>query len=239
MKLRCIAVDDEPFALKQMSNYIDQTPFLELIEVCQSAFEAMEVLNSKEVDLMFLDIQMPDLNGIEFIRTMNVRPLIIFTTAYSEFALEGFRIDALDYLLKPFSYEIFLKSALKARKQFELTRQQKSYLENSNEYLFVRSDYKTVKVRFDDIVYIEGMREYVRIHLLLDKPIMTLISMKSIEEHLPSSVFMRVHKSFIVNLDKIKEVDRSRILFANKSYIPIGEQYKQNLDEYIKQRAIR
>jgi len=233
MKVKCIAIDDEPLALKQVANYIQQIPFLELLGQCSSAFEALEILEQQQVDLMFVDINMPDLNGLEFVKSLTQKPLLIFTTAYSEYALEGFKVDALDYLLKPFSFAEFSKSASKARTQFELLQRTPETLETNNDFLFIKSEYKLVRINYNDIQFIEGMREYVRIHLSTQKPVMTLLSMKALEAKLPENKFMRVHRSYIVNLEKITTVERFRIVFDDKKLIPVSENYKEKFQEFL------
>ena len=236
--IRCIAIDDEPLALRQITEYIKKTPFLELCGQCESASEAIQVLEQSPVDLMFVDINMPDLSGMEFVKTLPNPPMIVFVTAYSEYALEGFRVDATDYLLKPISYPDFLKSANKAKASFELHRQNQGENKNGKNFLFIKADYKILRINFDDIKYIEGMSEYIKIHLTNSKPVMTLLSMKSIGEQLPSDRFMRVHRSYIVNLLKISVVERSRIIFDEKVYIPVSEQYKEKFQEYIDKNFI-
>jgi two-component system LytT family response regulator len=233
MKIRCITIDDEPLALKQMTDFIKQTSFLELMAECSSAFEAMEVLTKHEIDLMFVDINMPGLSGMDFIKSLKRRPEVIFTTAYSEFAIEGFKVDALDYLLKPIGYSDFLKAANKALGYFQTQIKADNSLGNTNEYLFVKSEYRLVRIKLAEIKYIEGMREYVRIHTITGKRIMSLMSMKSLEERLPENNFMRVHRSYIVNLNQIMTIERNRIIFDKDTYIPIGDQYKENFQKYI------
>jgi two-component system, LytTR family, response regulator LytT len=232
MKIKCIAIDDEPLALKQIFSYIEKTPFLQSVALCQSAQEAMEVLKVQEIDLMFVDINMPDVSGMDFVKSLPDRPQVIFTTAYSEYAVEGFKVDALDYILKPISYEEFFKSANKAKNWFELNQKQEE-IEMSVDCLFVKSDYKLVKIMLADIKYIESANEYVMIHLTNEKPVMTLIRLKNVEEQLPRNQFMRVHRSFIVNLNRVTVVERNRIIFDNKTHIPIGEQYKDAFQAYI------
>ena len=233
MKITCITIDDEPLALKQMGDFIRQTPFLELVAECPNAFEAMDILRKHKVDLMFVDINMPGLSGMDFIKSLTRRPEVIFTTAYSEFAIEGFKVDALDYLLKPIGYNDFLKAASKALGYFETREKALHTGEKNDEYLFVKSEYRLVRIRLSDIKYIEGMREYVRIHTTTGKPVMSLMSMKSLEEKLPVDNFMRVHRSFIVNLKQITTIERSRIIFDKEVYIPVGEQYKEKFQEFI------
>jgi len=233
MIIRCLALDDEPLALEKMSNYIKNTTFLELVGVCRSGFEAFEYLSKTKVDLLFADINMPDINGLDFVKSLHEKPQIIFTTAFSEYAFEGFKVDALDYLLKPIGYNEFLKSANKAKSYFETVSAHTVMVANSKEYLFVKADYKIVRISLNDIIYIEGMREYARIHLVNDKSIMPLISMHILEEQLPSDRFMRIHRSYIVNLQKITTVDHSRVVFEGKVYIPISEQYKESFQKFL------
>lgn len=233
MRIKCLAIDDEPLALKQLSSYIENTPFLENVALCQSAFEAMEYLSRNEVDLMFVDINMPDINGMDFVKSLSNRPQVIFTTAYSEYAMEGFQVDAIDYILKPISYTSFLKSVTKAKTWFELNQKQPETIQSSQECLFVKSEYKLIKILLSEIKYIESANEYIQIHLDNDPPVTTLIRLKSMEEQLPKDKFMRVHRSFIINLDKVKVIDRNRIVFDQKVFIPIGEQYKDNFQAFI------
>jgi two-component system LytT family response regulator len=236
--IRCIAIDDEPLALKQIAEYIKKTPFLELVCQYESALQAIEGLANSSIDLMFVDINMPDLSGLDFVKSLEKPPMIVFVTAYSEYAIEGFRVDAIDYLLKPIGYSDFLKSANKARGYFEKLQPSVSKESAETEYLFVKADYKTVRISLDEIIYIEGMREYVRIHLTTGKSLMPLISLRLLEEQLPSNKFMRVHRSYIVNLKKITTIDHYRILFDNKEYIPVGEQYKETFQSYINSRSL-
>ena len=234
MKISCIAIDDEPLAVRKISAYIQKTPFLELVAECRSAFEAMEILNNRAIQLMFIDINMPDLSGMEFVKSLADKPYIVFTTAYSEFAVEGFQVDAADYLLKPITYANFLKAANKVKNLIDLTaNSQKESIRTTASHLFVKSDYKLIRIELDDIRYIESQHEYIKIHLFNSKPVMTQLSMKAIEEQLPSGQFMRVHRSFIVNLKKVSMVERNRIVFDGKVYIPVSDQYKEKFQEYI------
>ncbi len=233
--IRCIAIDDEPLALKQMENYIEQTPFLEAVALCESAFDAMEELQKSPVDLMFVDINMPDLSGMEFVKSLEHKPLIVFTTAYSEYAIEGFKVDALDYLLKPIAYADFLRAANKANKRLTESTPAAETLNLKEKQLYIKSEHRILKIELSDIKYIEGMREYVRIHLIHEKPVMTLLSMKKLEEALPADSFMRVHRSYIVNLNRITTIERSRIVYDNDVYIPISEQYKEAFKKHIDQ----
>ena len=231
--IRCIAIDDEPLALSQIASYIRKTPFLELAGLCESAADAIVLLENTLVDLMFVDINMPDLTGMEFVKTLQNPPKIVFVTAYGEYALEGFRVDAIDYLLKPIGYSDFLKSANKVKSWFESHPREPSDIRSNQQFLFIRSEYKILRINFDEIRYIEAMSEYIRIHLAGSKPVMTQLSMKSIEEQLPGDRFMRVHRSFIVNLTKIQVIERTRIVFDGNIYIPVSEQYKERFQNYI------
>ena len=233
MKIKCLAIDDEPLALQQISAYIDRTPFLEKMALCQSAFEAIEFTDQQPVDLMFVDINMPDLNGLDFVKSLKNKPFIIFTTAYSEYALEGFKVDAVDYILKPISYDEFLRSVNKVRDRMTATAAATSETVTMNkESLFVKSEYKLIRIQLADIKYIESANEYIQIHLETEKPITTLVRLKTIEGELPKEKFMRVHRSFIVNLEKVKVIDRNRIVF-DKVYIPVGEQYKDEFQKFV------
>ena len=220
--IRCIAIDDEPLALQQIGAYIEKTPFLELSGLCEGAMQAITLLEETDVDLMFVDINMPDLSGLEFVRTLETPPKLVFVTAYSEYALEGFRVSALDYLLKPIDYNDFLKSANKVRSWFDLQNQQSAEVKSNKDFLFIKSEYKTLRINFDEIRYIEAMSEYIRIFLANSKPVMTQVSMKSIEDQLPADRFMRIHRSFIVSLSMISVIERNRIVFDGSIYIPVS-----------------
>jgi len=233
MKLRTIAIDDEPLALRLVSDYISKTPFLELVGTFDNPLDAIDFLSTESADLIFVDIQMPDLTGIEFARSLEKAPKIIFTTAYEKYALEGFKLNAIDYLLKPFSYEEFLKAAQKARKQSELESSVLPSIEANSQFLFLKSEYKIRRINFNDILYIEGLKDYIKVYTTgEDKPVLSLNSIKSLEQKLPEDQFMRVHRSFIVNLNKIDTIERSRIIFG-KTYIPVSDQYKDKFQEYL------
>lgn len=234
MTLRCLLVDDEPLALDLLEGYVAKTPSLTLAGRCSSAFQAMEMLDNTEVDLMFLDIQMPGLSGLELSRSLSKGPKVIFTTAFEQYALEGFKVDALDYLLKPISYPEFLSSVNKAKRWFE--HFEKDTIPEARNSIFVKADYKLVQIEYSNILYIEGLKDYVKFYLENnEKPVLTLMSMKSLEENLPDSKFMRVHRSFIVNLDKIKTIERNRIVFG-REYIPISENYKEKFHKFVDER---
>lgn len=238
MKIRCLALDDEPLALDQLANYIGRTPFLEPVALCRSGFEAIDIISSVKVDLLFADINMPDINGLDFVKSLQVKPLIVFTTAFSEYAFEGFKVDALDYLLKPIGYNDFLKSANKALNLLESLKPARTISQESSEHIFVKADYKVVRISLNDILYIEGMREYARIHLVNGKSLMPFIRLHSLEELLPPSRFMRVHRSYIVNLEKISTVEHYRIIFDGQVYIPVSEQYKVPFQNFLSAHSL-
>lgn len=241
--INCIAIDDEPLALAQLTEYISRVPYLNLVASCRDAFEAVKVLAEEKVDLMFADINMPDLNGMDFVRSLADRPFVVFTTAYSEYAVEGFKVEAVDYLLKPFGFQDLLVATERVRKRLDrgmpATDKAESETVDDQDFLFVKSDYRVNRVRFADIKYIEGMSEYVRIFVEEEpKPLMPLLSMKRLEEMLPPSQFMRVHRSYIVNLRKITEISRLRIVFGD-TYIPVGDIYKDRFLEYVNGRMMK
>lgn len=238
--LKCIAIDDEPLALRQLTSYISKIPYLELAATFNNALEAQQMLTGQSVDLIFVDINMPDLNGVDFVRGLIERPMIIFTTAYSEYAVEGFKLDAVDYLLKPFGFAAFNRSAAKANSLYELRHNQRTPQEGESEalpkdkeYISVKADYKVSLVRIADIVYIESEGEYVRMHLCDGSTITTLFRLKNMEAALPSEQFMRVHRSYIVNLRAIRSYVRGRIFLSDTEYVPIGENYKEAFQNYI------
>jgi DNA-binding LytR/AlgR family response regulator len=248
MILNCIAVDDEPLALGLVAAFIEQTPFLKLIGKFSSAVEALRVITSQKIDVLFLDIQMPDLNGIELARVLDNsksnKPRIIFTTAYNQFALEGYKVDALDYLLKPFNYEEFLHAATKALTYAELVERSNTPAPAAvaatvheerieDEYLFLKVEYQLVRIALNDILYIEGLKDYVKVWLKsAEKPVLSLTSLKSLEEKLPSKKFMRVHRSFIVSLDKINSITRNALQIG-KVNITVGDQYKEAFSQFL------
>ena len=225
--LRCLAIDDEPLALELLEDNISQVPYLKLEGKCSNAFEALKFLQEQTVDLIFLDIQMPGLTGLQFIQSLTQRPMIILITAYEKFALEGFNLDVIDYLVKPVPLDRFIKACNKAWELYNL-RVKKADNSSSDEpeFLFVNVEYSLLKVEFADILWIEGLKDYIRIHLKTgSKPVITRMSMKAIEEELPSSKFIRVHKSFIVSVSAITSV-RKNSIFIGVEEIPIGDNYK-------------
>ena len=229
--LRCLAIDDEPLALELLEDNIRQVPYLKLEGTCSNAFEALKFLQEQTVDLIFLDIQMPGLTGLQFIQSLTNRPMIILITAYEKFALEGFNLDVVDYLVKPVPLDRFIKACNKAWELFNL-RSKKAENPSSSEpeFFFVNVEYSLVKVEFADIQWIEGLKDYIRIYLKSSsKPIITRMSMKAIEEELPSSKFIRVHKSFIVSVSAITSV-RKNSIFIGAEEIPVGENYKDSVN---------
>ena len=234
-KITCLIADDEPMALSLIESYVLKTPFLELKAKCNSAIEAMQVLEEqKDIDLFFLDIQMPDLTGLEFSKLLPQNSRVIFTTAFDQYAIDGYKVNALDYLLKPFDYNEFLNASTKARNYFESQQTVSvSKSEKKQEFFFVKSEYKQIKINFSEILYIEGLKDYVKIYLKDNpKPILTLMSLKKLEEELPSENFMRIHRSYIIALDKIEAIERNHIVIG-KEQIAIAPNYKDSLMEYI------
>lgn len=242
MILNCIAVDDEPLALSLVCRFIEQTPFLNLAGRYPSAVEALKVIHLQKIDLVYLDIQMPDLNGIELARVIGKgykKPRIIFTSAFEKFSLEGYKVDALDYLLKPFNYEEFLRTATKAHSYYELINRTASTPvlaepeKADDQYLFLKVEYQWVRVALDDILYIEGLKDYVKVHLKnMEKGMLSLTSLKDLEEKLPSRRFMRVHRSFIVALDKITSMTKNSLQIGKKT-ITVGDQYKNAFNQFV------
>ena len=238
--IRVLAIDDEPLALQQLATYIKKIPFLELVTECQSAIEAKEILNNENIDAIFCDINMPDLNGMDFVKSLSTPPLIVFTTAYSEYAVEGFKVDAVDYLLKPFGLDDFKRAANRLQERLEVRQQEPATTIASSEddSIFVKTDYRVVKIAISDIRYIEGMSEYLKIHLESQpKPIVTLLSMKKMEEFLPTH-FMRIHRSYIINLKKIQEVNKNRVIMDSETYLPIGDNYKDAFNDYLNKKFL-
>lgn len=252
MELTCAIIDDEPLAVSLLESYVLKTPFLELHGKYNSAVNALPELSIKPVDLLFLDIQMPELSGMEFSRMLGTGIRIIFTTAFEQYAVDSYKVNALDYLLKPISYPDFLKSANKALQWYELLQsneqaatkpdsehiQTTSSAPSSIESIFVKTEYKLVQIELRKILYIEGLKDYIKIYVEDEpRPVLSLMSMKSMEEMLPADHFIRVHRSFIVQPEKIKIIERNRIVFG-KEYIPISDNYKQKFMEFLGQRSL-
>ena len=244
MAMKCIAIDDEPLALRQISGYISKIPFLELSATFRSAVAAQEWLRENETDLIFVDINMPDMTGVEFVQSLDAPTMVIFTTAYAEYAIEGFKLSAIDYLLKPFGLKDITRASEKALSLYELLQLQKSAqleqeenatteVEEDKSVLSVHADRKTHLVKLANILYLESAGEYVRLHLVDGTKLVTLFRLKNMESSLQSSQFMRVHRSYIVNLSHITGYTKGRIFLSNEDYIPIGENYKEQIANYM------
>ena len=244
--IKCIAIDDEPLALKKLVTYINKIPYLDLVAQCRSAAEARQVIDEQDVEAIFCDINMPDLNGMDFAKSLQKDhtsgPLVVFTTAYAEYAVEGYKANAVDYLLKPYSFEEFEAAAQKVQEICEIRQQAMTEVTTQPDddgVIFVKSDYKIVRISIEHIRYIEAMSEYLRISCDdKDKPVIVLLSMKRIEEFLPASTFMRIHRSFIINLNKIVEVKKSHVVLEGDFSMPIGDNYKDAFMEYLNKRIL-
>ncbi len=242
--MRCIAIDDEPLALRQISGYISKIPFLELVATFRSAVSAQEWLQENSVDLIFVDINMPDMTGVEFVQTLETPAMVIFTTAYAEYAIEGYKLSAIDYLLKPFGLQDIMRASEKALSLYELLQLQEQLNGNISQedetsegveegVLSVHADRKTHLVKMSNIVYLESAGEYVRLHLTDGTKLVTLFRLKNMESELHSSQFMRVHRSYIINLNHISGYTKGRVFLSNDDYVPIGENYKEQFMNYV------
>ena len=239
--IRCLAIDDEPLALKQLASYIQKIPFLQLVGSCDSAIEARRIMEEEMVDAIFIDINMPDLNGMEFVKSLSAPPLVVFTTAYSEYAIDGFKVDAVDYLLKPFGLDDMKRAANKVKRQYDLINAANgaaaapAAIDDADDgILFLKTEHRVVRVDISHIRYIEGMSDYLRIHFDDgNRPLVVLLSMKKIEERLPRNSFMRVHRSYIINLSKIQEVNKNRVIMDADTYLPIGDLYREAFNAYL------
>ncbi|MCB0568940.1 MAG: response regulator transcription factor [Phaeodactylibacter sp.] len=238
-EIKCLIVDDEPMALSLIERYVLKTPFLSLKKKCANAFEAIDFLSEHEADLVFLDIQMPELSGLQLSKVLPGHTRVIFTTAFDRYDVESYRVDALDYLLKPFSYEEFLQAATKAQKWFAQQREDTNQTKDTpNDYFFIKSEYKQVKVKFDEILYIESMKEYLKIWVTAQsKPYLTLMALKKVEEELPPGRFMRIHRSYIIALNKIDEVERNQVIINDKR-IAVSEPYRQAFHQFLDSNSL-
>jgi len=231
--MRCLIIDDEPLAIELLEDFVSKISSLQLVASCSNAIEAVSILQNNKIDLIFTDIEMPDFSGIEFVKSLDIKPLFIFTTAYSHYAIEGFNLNAVDYLVKPIPFHRFLKAVNRAQDLFLLKKEEiKPQIQTPDlpNFIFVKSDYENIKLNFDDIKYFEGLKDYIKIFSTSHKPILTLSNFKKIEEKLPNDTFIRVHRSYIVSLKHINSVQRNRILIDGVR-IPIGQNYK---DEFLK-----
>ena len=234
MMLKCIAVDDEPLALDIIEDYIAKVPFLELVKRTENAIEALQLVQAGGIDLVFLDIQMPDLTGIQFLKIASGKSNYILTTAYSQYALESYDLNVSDYLLKPIAFDRFYKAVEKVRNQMQkeetvIPVAEPQVVQNAQDFIFVKTEHKIQKIQLDDILYIEGLKDYISIFTKTER-VITLQNMKKMEETLPKGEFIRVHKSYIISLDKVESIERSRISISGK-VIPIGDTYR---DEFFK-----
>lgn len=269
MKIRCMAIDDEPLALRQLKTYLEKVPYFDLVGCCRSALEAARLMEAEPTDALFIDINMPDLNGLDFVRSLSHPPLVVFTTAYHEYAIDGYKVNAVDYLLKPFGMADVMRAADKVKHQYELVKAagrgsdggpgappSASHDDSSDvaaspegpataitpaadNVIFLKTDHKVVRVVVEDIVYVEGMSEYLRIHLLgHDKPLVVLLSMKKLEERLTPHNFLRIHKSYIINMRHFKEMNRTRVTLDNQVDLPYGDSYREKLNAYISSKLL-
>ena len=230
MTINCAIIDDEPLAAGLLESYVAKTPYLNLTGTYNSAITAMRDLRDNPVPLLFLDIQMPELSGVEFAKILPKDTKIIFTTAFPQYALEGYKVNALDYLLKPISYEDFLRATEKAQDWYNILQKREAY--NDDRIMFIKSEYKLLRVCFDDILYVEGLKDYVRICLKNGEKIMSLMSMKKLEDYLPRPEFLRTHRSYIVHMPEVRSIDRFRIVFGD-IFIPISDNYKEEVQQYL------
>ncbi len=235
--INCLAIDDETLALDLLEDNIRQVPFLHLVKRCKNAYEAIEIIKEKKIDLVFLDLQMPGINGMQFLESLQTRPMVILITAFKQYALEGYSLDVLDYLVKPVPFERFLKATNKALEYYNLKNNQAIKQEVPIDYCFVSSEYNLVKIMVNEVLYIEGQKDYISIHVnSSEKPVVTRMSLKDMEEKCPAGKFMRVHKSFIVALDKITSI-RANVITIGEAKIPIGDNYRTEFFNVINPEA--
>lgn len=237
--IKCLAIDDEPLALQQLAAYIKKIPYFQLVAECPNAIEAKEIMENDIIDAIFVDINMPDLNGMDFVKSLAAPPIVVFTTAYSEYAVDGFKAGALNYLLKPFGLDDFKQCAERVKRQYELENALTSSVSSPDEddALFLKTEHRVVRIKMSDIKYVEGMSEYLKIHFENQKPLIVLLSMKKLEERLPQH-FMRIHRSYIINLRKIQEVNKNRVIMDTDTYLPIGDLYRDAFNNYINSKFL-
>lgn len=247
--IKVLAIDDEPLALQQLSAYIKRMPFFELCGECRSAEEAQAAMEHEQIDAIFSDINMPDCNGLDFVRSLPEPPIVVFTTAYSSYAVEGYKVNAIDYLLKPFGFDEFQAAANKVKRQYDLLhpasladeptegpREEELSPEDS---IFLKTEHRIVRINVADIRFVEGMSEYLKVHLLTDsRPLVILLSMKKMEERLPSQLFLRIHRSYLVNVRAITEVNKNRVFLGHDVALPVGVLYKDTLRQYVESKFL-
>lgn len=236
MKIRCIVVDDEPVALQKLQKYVEQTPYLELVAACDSPIEALRVLSETTIDAIFTDINMLGLNGLDFVSSLSKCPLVVFVTAYDKYAVDSYKIGAVDYIVKPYGYKDFQKAADRVRLQYEMMQQ--THATSQSNSLFVRTDNKWLHIKTETIRYIQGMSDYLRIYIEdTPKPVITYATFSNMISYLPSN-FLQIHRSWIINIEQVKEIERNRVVMDKDTYIPIGDSFKENLLFYLQDRSI-
>ncbi len=236
--IKCLVIDDEPLALQQLASYVEKIPYFTLVAQCHGAVEAREIIDKERIDAIFVDINMPDINGLDFVKQLSAPPIVVFTTAYSEYAVDGYKVDAVDYLLKPFGLDDFKRAAAKVKKRYELENSAAlSQANNDDDSIFLKTDHRVIRASIADIRYVEGMSEYLKIYIEGQRPVLMLLSMKRMEERLPA-YFMRIHRSYIVNMKRVKEVSRSRVVIDADTILPVGDIYKEALMNYLSERSL-
>lgn len=236
--IKCLVIDDEPLALQQLASYVEKVPYFTLVAQCHGAVEAREIIDRERVDAIFVDINMPDINGMDFVKQLSAPPIVVFTTAYSEYAVDGYKVDAVDYLLKPFGLDDFKRAATKVKKRYELENNAAAQQPaDDDDSIFLKTEHRVIRANIADIRYVEGMSEYLKIYIEGQRPIIMLLSMKKLEERLPS-YFMRIHRSYIVNMKKVSEVSKSRVAIDADTVLPVGDIYKDALMQYLSDRSL-
>lgn len=236
--IKCLVIDDEPLALQQLASYVEKIPYFTLVAQCHGAVEAREIIDMERVDAIFVDINMPDINGMDFVKQLSAPPIVVFTTAYSEYAVDGYKVDAVDYLLKPFGLDDFKRAATKVKKRYELENNAAAQQPaDDDDSIFLKTEHRVIRANIADIRYVEGMSEYLKIYIEGQRPIIMLLSMKKLEERLPS-YFMRIHRSYIVNMKKVSEVSKSRVSIDADTVLPVGDIYKDALMQYLSDRSL-
>ena len=236
--IKCLVIDDEPLALQQLASYVEKIPYFTLVAQCHGAVEAREIIDMERVDAIFVDINMPDINGMDFVKQLSAPPIVVFTTAYSEYAVDGYKVDAVDYLLKPFGLDDFKRAATKVKKRYELENNAAAQQPaDDDDSIFLKTEHRVIRANIADIRYVEGMSEYLKIYIEGQRPIIMLLSMKKLEERLPS-YFMRIHRSYIVNMKKVSEVSKSRVAIDADTVLPVGDIYQDALMQYLSDRSL-